>query len=163
MSPIELIFTGQHRGASAMSPTKFHPNPTPFVRVIKRFRLKEHLYTFELPPKRDPTPIELIFTGQYHNTLTMHSSKFDQNPLSFIQVIDWFQLKEHLYTFELPPKRNMSPIELIFTGQHRGASAMSPTKSHPNPTTPTEVINRFQLKEHLYTFELPPKRDPPPI
>ena len=29
--------------------------------------------------------------------------------------------------------------------------------------TLTEVIKWFQLKEHLYTFELPLKRDPPPI
>ena len=37
---------------------------------------------------------------------------------------------------------------------------MSHTKFEWNPTTFTEVINWFQLKEHLYTFELPPKRDP---
>ena len=160
---ILLIFTGLNQHMLAINFSKFHPNPTTSVRVTLVFQLKEHLYTFELPPKRDMSLIELIFTGQYHNTLAIHSTKFDQNPMTFTEVISRFQLKEHLYTFELPPKRNMSPIELIFTGQHRGASAMSPTKSHPNPTTPTEVINRFQLKEHLYTFELPPKRDPPPI
>ena len=54
MSPIELIFTGQHRGASTMSPTKFHSNPMTLVRVTSDFQLKEQLYTFELPPKRDP-------------------------------------------------------------------------------------------------------------
>ena len=79
------------------------------------------------------------------------------------EVIKRFQLKEHLYTFELPPKRDPPPIELIFTGLSQHTLAVSPTKFHPNPTTPTEVINRFQLKEHLYTFESPPKRDPPPI
>ena len=73
------------------------------------------------------------------------------------------RLKEHLYTFELPPKRNPPPIELIFTGQIAHIVHMSPTKFDQNPSTPTEVIKRFQLKEHLYTFELPPKRNPPPI
>ena len=55
--PIELIFTGQIAHIVHMSPSKSHPNPTPFVRVIKWFQLKEHLYTFELPPNRDPPPI----------------------------------------------------------------------------------------------------------
>ena len=36
--------------------------------------------------------------------------------MTLTEVIKLFQLKEHLYTFELPPKRDMSPIELIFTG-----------------------------------------------
>ena len=79
------------------------------------------------------------------------------------EVINRFQLKEHLHTFELPPKRDPPPIEFIFTGINQNILAMHSTKFHPNPMTPTEVINRFQLKEHLYTFELPPKRDPPPI
>ena len=77
----------------------------------------------------------------------MFTTKFDQNPSTPTEVINRFQLKEHLYTFELPPKRDPPPIELIFTGQHRNTLAMSPTKFHPNPMTLTEVINRFQLKE----------------
>ena len=93
-----------------MLSTKFHPNPTTLTEVIKRFQLKEHLYTFELPPKRDPPPIELIFTGQHHNTLAMLSTKFHPNPTTLTEVINRFQLKEHLYTFELPPKRNPPPI-----------------------------------------------------
>ena len=93
-----------------MSPTKFHPNPMTLTEVIKRFRLKEHLYTFELPPKRDPLPIELIFTGINQDTLTMQSTKYHPNPMTLTEVINRFQLKEHLYTFELPPKRDPPPI-----------------------------------------------------
>ena len=94
----------------AIKLSKFEWNPTTPTDVINWFRLKEHLYTFELPPKRNPPPIELIFTGQHHNTLAMFPTKFDQNPMTPTEVINWFQLKEHLYTFELPPKRN--PLRL---------------------------------------------------
>ena len=100
-----------------MSSTKFHPNPMTLVRVINRFQLKEHLYTFELPPKRDPPPIELIFTAQVAHIVHMSSTKFHPNlstPLT--EVINKFRLKEHLYTFESLPKRDPPPIELIFTG-----------------------------------------------
>ena len=116
------------------------------TEVINRFQLKEHLYTFELPPKRDPTPIGLIFTGLNLHTIAVQPTKFHPNPLQFVQVLKRFQLKEHL-----------------FTGQHQHTLAVSPSKFHPSPTSSTEVINRFQLKEHLYTFESPPKRDPPQI
>ena len=95
--------------------------------------------------------------------LAIKLSKFEWNPTTPTDVINWFRLKEHLYTFELPPKRNPPPIELTFTGQVAHIVHMSSFKFEWNPTTFTEVIKRFQLKEHLYTFELPPKRDPPPI
>ena len=107
---IELIFTGLSQHTLAMSPTKYHPNLMTPIEVINRFQLKEHLYTFESPPKRDPPPIELIFTGLNHNTLAMHPTKFHPNSLQFVRVINRFQLKEHLYTFELPPKRDPPPI-----------------------------------------------------
>ena len=95
--------------------------------------------------------------------LAINFSKFEWNPSLLTEVIKWFQLKEHLYTFELPPKRDPPPIELIFTAQVAHIVHMSSTKFHPNPTPLTEVINKFRLKEHLYTFESLPKRDPPPI
>ena len=85
--------------------------------------------------------IKLIFTGLNLHTLAMHLSKFHPNPMTPTEVINRFQLKEHLYTFELPSKRIIPPIELIFTGQHHNTLAMFPTKFDQNPMTPTEVIN----------------------
>ena len=142
---------------------KRFPTQRAIIHIWISGRLKEHLYTFELPPKRIIPPIELIFTGQHHNTLAMFPTKFHPNPTPLIRVTLDFRLKEHLYTFELPPKRDPPPIELIFTGQIAHIVHMSPSKSHPNPTPFVRVIKWFQLKEHLYTFELPPNRDPPPI
>ena len=102
--------------SNAIRPSyKQFPTQRAIIHIWISGRLKEHLYTFELPPKRIIPPIELIFTGQYHNTLAMLSTKFDQNSLPFVRVIKRFQLKEHLYTFELPPKRDPPPIELIST------------------------------------------------
>ena len=135
MSPIELIITGPIQDILAMHPSKSHPNPSPSTDVIKRFQLKEHLYTFESLPKRNPPQIEFIFTGLSHNTLAVHPSKSYPHPSPYVRVTSDFQLKEHLYTFELPPKRIMSPIELIFTGQVVHIVHMSPIKSHPNPMT----------------------------
>ena len=152
---ILFIFTGLNQDTLAIHSTKSHPNPTPSVQVIKLFQLKEHLYTFELPPKRDPPPIELIFTAQVAHIVHMSSTKFHPNPTPPTEVIKRFQLKEHLYTFELPPKPNPPPIEFIFTGQHRGASAMFPTKSYPNPSPFVRVTSDFQLKERKSTFEIP--------
>ena len=152
---ILFIFTGLNQDTLAIHSTKSHPNPTPSVQVIKLFQLKEHLYTFELPPKRDPPPIELIFTRQHWHKLPIFPTKFEWNPTSSVWVIKRFQLKEHLYTFELPPKPNPPPIEFIFTGQHRGASAMFPTKSYPNPSPFVRVTSDFQLKERKSTFEIP--------
>ena len=51
---IEFIFTGINLHTLAMLSTKFDPNPMTLVRVTSDFQLKEQLYTFELPPKRDP-------------------------------------------------------------------------------------------------------------
>ena len=75
-----------------MFTTKFHPNPMTLVRVTSNFRLKEHLYTFELPPKRDPPPIELIFTGLNLHTLAIYPTNFDPNPTQCIQVTLVFML-----------------------------------------------------------------------
>ena len=74
---IELIFTGLSQHTLAMLSTNFHPNPMTLTEVIKRFRLKEHLYTFELPPKRDPPPIEFIFTRQHWHKLPIFPTKFE--------------------------------------------------------------------------------------
>ena len=139
-----------------MSHTNFEWKPTPFIRVIDWFQLKEHLYTFELPPKRDPPPIEFIFTGQVVNILAMSSFKFHPNPTSSVQVINRFQPKEHLYTFELPPKRNPPPIELIFTGQDRNTLAMHPTKFHQNPSPFTQVTHVFMFTPKTWIFWPPP-------
>ena len=138
-----------------MHSTKSHPNPMTLVWVIDWFQLKEHLYTFELPPKRNPPPIELIFTGQVAHIVHMSPTKFDQNPMTPTEVIKRFRLKEHLYTFELPPKRDPPPIELIFTGQHWHKLPIFPTKSHSNPMTLVRVTSDFQLKERKPTFEIP--------
>ena len=120
--------------------SKFHPNPMTPTEVINRFQLKEHLYTFELPPKRNMSPIKLIFTGLIQDTLAMLSTKFHSNQMTLVRVTLDFRLKEHLYTFELPPKRDPPPIELIFTGQIAHIVHMSPSKSHPNPTPFVRVI-----------------------
>ena len=95
-----------------MLSTKFDQNSLPFVRVIKRFQLKEHLYTFELPPKRDPPPIELIFTGQIAHIVHMSSTKFHPNPMTLVRVINRFQLKERKSTFESPADTKSTYIPL---------------------------------------------------
>ena len=77
-----------------MHPSKSHPNPSTPTEVINRFQLKEHLYTFELPPKCDPPPIGLIFTGLNLRTLATSSSKFHPHPMAFVRVTSDFQLKE---------------------------------------------------------------------
>ena len=106
-----------------MHPTKSHPNPMTLVWVIKGFRLKEHLYTFESLPKRNPPPIELIFTGQIAHIVHMSPTKFEWNPMSLTEVINRFQLKEHLYTFELPPKRD----PLRFSSFSQGSTGTQPS------------------------------------
>ena len=85
----------------------------------------------------------------------MHLSKFHPNPMTPTEVINRFQLKEHLYTFELPPKRNMSPIKLIFTGLIQDTLAMLSTKFHSNQMTLVRVTLDFRLKERKSTFEIP--------
>ena len=67
--------------------------------------------------------------------------------MTLTEVIKGFQLKEHLYTFELPPNRDPPPIELMFTAQVARIVHMSSTKSHPNPMTLVRVTSNFQLKE----------------
>ena len=99
--------------------------------------------------------IKLIFTGLNLHTAFMHSTNFHPNPMTLTEVIKLFQLKEHLYTFELPPKRDMSPIELIFTGQVAHIVHMSHTKIHPNPMPSIRITSNFQLKERKSTFEIP--------
>ena len=42
---------------------KRFPTQRAIIHIWTSGRLKEHLYTFESLPKRDPPPIELIFTG----------------------------------------------------------------------------------------------------
>ena len=85
----------------------------------------------------------------------MHLSKFHPNPMTPTEVINRFQLKEHLYTFELPPKRNMSPIKLIFTGLIQDTLAMLSTKFHSNQMTLVRVTLDFRLRERKSTFEIP--------
>ena len=134
--------------------SKFHPNPMTPTEVINRFQLKEHLYTFELPPKRNMSPIKLIFTGLIQDTLAMLSTKFHSNQMTLVRVTLDFRLKERKSTFEIPADSKSTyiplschqnalspPIELIFTGQHHNTLAMFPTKFDQNPMTPTEVIN----------------------
>ena len=82
------------------------------TEVINRFQLKEHLYTFELPPKRDPPPIELIFTAQVAHIVHMSSTKFHPNPMTLVRVINRFQLKERKSTFESPADTKSTYIPL---------------------------------------------------
>ena len=111
-----------------MFPTKFDQNPMTPTEVINWFQLKEHLYTFELPPKtQSPSDLAHIHrVASQHTRRALH--QIWTKSIAIRPSYTRLRLKEHLYTFELPPKRNMSPIELIFTGQVAHIVHMSSSK-----------------------------------
>ena len=78
----------------------------------------------------------------------MHSSKFDQNPLPLVQVTSNFQLKEHLYTFELLPKRD----PLRFSSYLQGS--ITTYSSH----TPLNLILIHHHSSELHTFLCSPQK-----
>ena len=129
-----------------MSPTKFEWNPMTLVRVTSDFQLKEHLYTFELPPKRDPS--DWVHIHRDKSAHTRHAPhQFSSKSIT---------IRPSYTRFYVHPKNMNFFTPSDWAHFHRVAPAHTrhaPLQISSSSNAIRQSYTRLQLKEHLSTFE----------
>ena len=87
-----------------MHSSKFDQNPLPLVQVTSNFQLKEHLYTFESLPNRDPLRLSSYLQG----SICIHS------PYPLPNLIKIHHHSSELHTFLCSPQKHefFDPLRL---------------------------------------------------
>ena len=109
-------------------------------------RHKEHLYTFELLPKRDP----LRFSSYSQGSITTCSS---HTPLNLILI---HHHSSELHTFLCSPQKHEFFDPSDWAHFHRVApqhTRHAPLQISSKSNAIRRSYTRLRLKEHLYTFE----------